>query len=343
MKLEGSGSRVRHRRPAAIEEVPGAIRGVDLEMWQRGCELSDWSTVEAHLNHVVVLSGRMAAPFLAFGAADQTDLSFALRLAGDRSWTMNGHTMGAGDIALLGPRGELTSTTSGPVHWLALQISPEKLFRYSESIAGVGTYLKRGETHLLKPHVAQMDDLRCALTQAAELAAATPAVLSRPAVRHALEAQLMHALVCCLRTEPEPLRSHHDRVAQRAISYLREHDREMIYISDLSLPPASASAGCAKHCRRCTARARCGCCASGGSIRCIAPCSRDLPAPPRSPKPQWRTGFSIWAVSRIRTGRSSANRLRLRCRGAVSLMMPRSSSRSRPPLISSGARFGDVI
>jgi AraC-like DNA-binding protein len=235
MKLEGSGSRVHHRRPAAIEEVAGSIRGVELEMWQRGCEHSEWSVVEAHLDDTVVLSGRMAAPFLALGAADETDLSFAIRLAGDRAWTMNGHTMGARDIAVLGRRGELTSTTAGPIHWLALQISPERLFRYSESIAGRGMYLKHGETHLLTPHHSQVSGLLRALEKAAELATSSPALLSNAALRHALEAQLMHALVRCLDMEPEPLRSHHGRVAQRAVSYLQEHDREVIYVADLCL------------------------------------------------------------------------------------------------------------
>lgn len=235
MKLEGSGSRVRHRRPMAIEEVPGSIRGVELEMWQRGCESSEWSVVEAHLDDTVVLSGRMAAPFLALGAADETDLSFAIRLAGDRAWTMNGHTMGARDIAVLGRRGELTSTTAGPIHWLALQISPERLFRYSESIAGRGVYLRRGESHLLTPHSAQVGGLLRALAKAAELATSSPVALSDAALRHALEAQLMHALVRCLDVEPEPLRCHHGPVAQRAISYLQEHDREVIYVADLCL------------------------------------------------------------------------------------------------------------
>lgn len=235
MKLEGSGSRVRHRRPMAIEEVPGSIRGVELEMWQRGCESSEWSVVEAHLDDTVVLSGRMAAPFLALGAADETDLSFAIRLAGDRAWTMNGHTMGARDIAVLGRRGELTSTTAGPIHWLALQISPERLFRYSESIAGRGVYLRRGESHLLTPHSAQVGGLLRALSKAAELATSSPVALSDAALRHALEAQLMHALVRCLDVEPEPLRCHHGPVAQRAISYLQEHDREVIYVADLCL------------------------------------------------------------------------------------------------------------
>ena len=235
MKFEGSGSRVRHRRPAAIEEVPGSIRGVEIEMWQRGCERSEWSVVEAHLDDTVVLSGRMAAPFLALGAADETDLSFAIRLAGDRAWTMNGHTMGPRDIAVLGRRGELTSTTAGPVHWLALQISPERLFRYSESIAGRGVYLKHGETHLLTPQDWQVGGLLRALSKAAELAASSPALLSNAALRHGLEAQLMHALVRCLDIEPLPLRSHHGRVAQRAVSYLQEHDREVIYVADLCL------------------------------------------------------------------------------------------------------------
>ena len=235
MSLEGSGGRVRRRSPAAIEDVPAAIRGVELEMWQLGRERRDWSIVQAHLNDVVVMSGEMAAPFAAAGAAEDSELSFVLRFAGDRGWTMNGHVMESGEVALLGRSAELTSTAKAPVHWLALQLAPETLYRYSESIAGLGTYSRRGETHLLKPTAQAMNELRCVLAATAAHAARDQDMFATAGAQHALQAQLMHALVLCLGIEPEPLRSNHERVAQQAMAYLRDHEREAIYIADLCL------------------------------------------------------------------------------------------------------------
>lgn len=233
-------ARVRYSRPGAIEEMALAIRGIELDMWQRGRERCEWSIVEARLDDAVVQAGAMAAPFVAVGAADTSELTFAFRTSGDRAWTINGHTMQSAEIGVLGRGVEVTSTTTGPMQWAAVQIAPEKLYAHAESIAGLGAYFRQGEAHLLQPQRAHVAALLCVLATTTALAVNRPDALREPDVRHALEAELMHALVRCLGVMPGPLRSNHERIAQRVLAYLEEHDRDVIYVADLCLATGSS-------------------------------------------------------------------------------------------------------
>jgi AraC family ethanolamine operon transcriptional activator len=223
---------VRDTRPGSIYDVARALPGMRLEMWQIGPENRRWSLLEVRLHDTVLLSGVMASPHAVAGAVDK--LSVFVKLRGPGRRTINGCPLASDDLAVVGGGADLRAVTSGPIDWFAVQVAPDELQAYGELKGGTGLRFARGEMRSVRADRDALLALRDAVTTLLRHAKRRDGLSTRVPIRPA-RAHVLFAVARCLQSPGEPLRSGYDTIVRRAMAYLRDHERDVIYVADLCL------------------------------------------------------------------------------------------------------------
>lgn len=228
----GTEGQIQLRRPAAIHEVPDAIPGIELDMWQTGPERQRWSVAQALLSETILLSGQMAAPYAAHITA-QAACIFILR--GGGPWLINGCPVNEGAISFLAPGAEVNVAAAGPCAWYGVQMSLEQWQRYAVAFDPDLLHLQHGVSSLGTLGAPQLHALQGTVSA---VLSHTGRALEAPGARpplDSLQREVVRLITRAAQGDGAPLRSGHERIARQAMAYLREHDARIVYAADLCL------------------------------------------------------------------------------------------------------------
>jgi AraC-like DNA-binding protein len=134
-------------------------------------------------------------------------------------------------------RGErLHQRTKGPCLWSVIALGPAYLEDYGRALTGTGL-LPPAAGVVLRPRRQDGARLRGLHAQACRLAEMGPRTLAHPAVAHALEQDLIHALVTCL-TDAEAnhdlaAKPHHAKIMVRFEEALAENLNQPLHLPEL--------------------------------------------------------------------------------------------------------------
>jgi AraC-like DNA-binding protein len=103
------------------------------------------------------------------------------------------------------------------------------------SVAGSAAVIGPGKTRIIRADNASLSELRRSLTDVLQHASMGGADLPASGPIRAVQDHIIAKLALCLQKPPEHLYSGHDDVVRRALLYLKEHEDEVVYTSNLSM------------------------------------------------------------------------------------------------------------
>lgn len=148
----------------------------------------------------------------------------------------SGIDVSPGEIVVYHRQAARHGRSSGPNRVATMSLTHEDLAAASESITGreVSTPLT---TYVARPASNAMSSLKALHKTAVELAKTSPHILAKPAVAHALEQKLVHAMVACLSADaPAERRScgrQHSRVIARFERFLETRQYQPVYLAEM--------------------------------------------------------------------------------------------------------------
>ncbi len=164
------------------------------------------------------------APILFLADADQATLG------------ESGTEVSPGEILVYRRQAIKHSWTSGPSRLASMSLTHEDLASAGEAIAGRELTVPLN-TYVARPAPAAMANLTALHKAAGELAKNSPEVLTIPAVAHALDQKLVHAMIVCLSadeaTERRSCGWQHSKVIARFERFLEAKQYQPAYLAEI--------------------------------------------------------------------------------------------------------------
>lgn len=161
------------------------------------------SWIDMHCLRLLVVHEQ--GPRVAFISLPPERLFVSFPLVGNGCLVWNGIGLERGDLVLHAPGDRFCQRTNDVVRWGLVSVSARELARYGRALLDAD--LCPQQTQLLRPSARSSVDLLRLHAQAGRLARTKPNLLARPEVAHALEQDLIHALVTALGTSKPAGRS----------------------------------------------------------------------------------------------------------------------------------------
>jgi AraC-like DNA-binding protein len=154
----------------------------------------------------------------------------------ERPFQFDRTEVSAGEVLALPAATTHYYRTPGPFHCATMTMTHDELAAAGQAIAGrdlsVGS-----ETRKLRPPTATMRRLTALHDATVQIARTAPDVLANPSVAHALEQELIHAMVTCL-NDPAPAnvsseRVRHQKIMARFEDFLAMKRYEPLYLAEI--------------------------------------------------------------------------------------------------------------
>jgi AraC-like DNA-binding protein len=218
--------------PRFIHEVPAALLGVELEMWQTGpAKEPPWAITQTRCKEVAVMAGQMAGPYAANLSA-QTATIFVLQQGGP--WLINGCRVNSGEGSFFEAGADANVASAGACSWYAIQFSEEQLRRYSMAMSGKPLISRHAVKALGKVSASRRGVLPAKHLRLSTKGKAQERSLVMPAALF-VQRQAWCLLAKAIGEEGYPLRSGHERIARQAMNYLQEQKGSVVGSIDLCL------------------------------------------------------------------------------------------------------------
>jgi AraC-like DNA-binding protein len=189
--------------------------------------------MEARFDDSAFFAAQMAAPYLVRGAAD--DVFAFLKLDDEVQWSINGQPIARNHLIVFAPGAEWAGRSSYACQWGAITISLTQLRRFAEDAGAQGFSLERGETRIVPANEDVVTQLRHAFRLQLGAALSEGRLVGEGRYLSSIKHYALSTLVLNLQDELAAPRSSRESVVLRALAYLREHQEDVVYISDLCL------------------------------------------------------------------------------------------------------------
>jgi AraC family ethanolamine operon transcriptional activator len=206
---------------------------MDMEVWQVRPDARTWSIMEASFDKATFFAAQMASPYLIRGAAD--DVFAFVKLDDEVQWSINGQSIARNHLIVFAPGAEWAGRSSYACQWGAIRISLAQLRRFAEGAGAPNFSLEPGETRIVPANVEVVSQLRDAFRLEFANALTPGTVVGEGPYLSSIAHHALSTLVLNLQDDLPPPPSSRESVVRRALAYLREHQDDVVHISDLCL------------------------------------------------------------------------------------------------------------
>jgi AraC-like DNA-binding protein len=218
------------------DEFEAGVRGArfDLVLTRPGDFKAYLTCVELRTLHL--LRGREELPRIAHVSLAPEPAFVTFPIQADPPPIWSGIELRLGDIVFHSPGESMHQRTSGPSQWGFISLAPQDLAAWGRALTGLDLVPPVAGRVLRPPSIAAANLLHLH-AEAGRLTETRPDVIAHPAVAHALEQDLIHALTACLvdgkTRQDNAARRRHASIMVRLEDMLAAHPDQPLHLAEI--------------------------------------------------------------------------------------------------------------
>ena len=219
-------------------DLEASVDEANIELVVTGCGPFKAKLTRADLGQLHLLRFQEDLASVAYSAlrVDLAFVAFPTRFDPPPVW--GGEELRSGDIIFYGLGEHGHARTTGPSDKSFIVLKPEHLAFWSRALTG-DEVVPPKFARIFRPSLATMPRLRYLHSSACDLVEKSPTTIAHPEVARAIEQELIHALITCLKPEApletRPIRSRRAAIMNRFEGVLAAHTDRPLHMRELCM------------------------------------------------------------------------------------------------------------